>query len=118
MKIIVVGATGKIGSEIVTALSGRHEIVRVGPRNGDVLADYTDESSVRNMFQEVGEFDALICAAGRDSTFKAYETLGDDDYRFGFERKFLGQVRTRSKATAYAEASLESREGYQPTEQA
>lgn len=93
MKIIVVGASGRIGSEVVAALSGRHEIVRVGPRNGDVLADYTDESSVRNMFQEVGEFDALICAAGRDSRFRAYETLGDDDYRFGFERKFLGQVR-------------------------
>jgi NAD(P)-dependent dehydrogenase (short-subunit alcohol dehydrogenase family) len=93
VKVIVIGATGKIGSEIVTALSGRHEIVRVGTRRGDVVADYTDEASVRKMYQDIGDSAALNCAAGRDSTFKEYTELGDDDYRFGFERKFLGQVR-------------------------
>ncbi len=75
MKVIVIGATGKIGSEIVAALSSRHEIIRVGARTGDIVADYTDEASVRTMYQEIGEFDALICAAGRDSTFKSYTEL-------------------------------------------
>jgi hypothetical protein len=39
------------------------------------------------------QVDAVIGAAGRDSTFKPLESLSDDDYRCGFERRFLGQVR-------------------------
>ena len=93
MKIIIVGASGRIGVEIDRALSSNHEIVRVGVTSGDVQCDYTDDGSVKAMFKEVGAFDALICTAGRDSTFKPFESLSDEDYRYGFERKFLGQVR-------------------------
>lgn len=93
MKIIIVGASGVIGSKITDALSPKHEIIRVGARSGDILADYTDEQSVRNMFEQTGKFDALIAAVGGDSQFKQYSDLKDDDFRFGFERKFLGQVR-------------------------
>jgi NAD(P)-dependent dehydrogenase (short-subunit alcohol dehydrogenase family) len=93
MRIIIVGATGIIGRAVVDVLSPNHEIVRVGARTGDVIADYTDDSSVTRMFETVGEFDALICVAGRDSMFKSFDNLEDDDYRYGFERKFLGQVR-------------------------
>jgi NAD(P)-dependent dehydrogenase (short-subunit alcohol dehydrogenase family) len=93
MKIIIVGASGKIGKEVDKALSGNHEIVRVGRRTGDVQCDYTDTESVRSMFEEIGEFDALISVAGGDSTFKAFQDLEDADYQYGFERKFLGQIR-------------------------
>lgn len=37
MRVIVVGATGTIGRAVVEALSGRHEVVRVGNRSGEVL---------------------------------------------------------------------------------
>lgn len=93
MKIIIVGASGKVGKEVDKALSGSHEIVRVGVRSGDVQCDYTIPESVRDMFDKIGEFDSLISVAGGDSTFKPFEDLDDDDYRYGFERKFLGQVR-------------------------
>ena len=93
MKIIIVGASGRIGSKVDKALSGSHNIVRVGARSGDVQCDYTIPESVRDMFDKVGEFDALISVVGGDSAFKAFPTLDDDDYRYGFERKFLGQIR-------------------------
>ena len=93
MKIIIVGASGRIGKEVDKALAGSHEIIRVGAHSGDVQCDYTNEQSVENMFASIGEFDALISVAGRDSVFKTFEELNDDDYRYGFERKFLGQVR-------------------------
>ena len=93
MKIIIVGASGRIGTEIDKALSGSHDIVRVGVSSGDVQCDYTVPESVRDMFGKVGEFDALISVVGGDSTFKAFPALDDDDYRYGFERKFLGQIR-------------------------
>ena len=45
MKIIILGASGKIGSEIVRALSSKHEIVRAG-RSDDVKGDYTNTQSI------------------------------------------------------------------------
>ena len=88
MKIILLGASGIIGREIDQALSPQHEIVRAG-RNGDVKVDYTDTKSVKAMFDQVGKFDALVAAVGGDSSFKAYDQLTDEDFHFGFQRKFM-----------------------------
>jgi NAD(P)-dependent dehydrogenase (short-subunit alcohol dehydrogenase family) len=93
MKIIIVGASGRIGKEVDKALSASHEIIRVGVRSGDIQCDYTDMESVRGMFEKIGKFDSLISVAGGDSTFKSFQDLDDKDYRYGFERKFLGQIR-------------------------
>ncbi|CAB1057418.1 hypothetical protein D1BOALGB6SA_2171 [Olavius sp. associated proteobacterium Delta 1] len=92
MKIIIAGASGRIGKEVDKALSVSHDIVRVGFRSGDVQCDYTIAESVRDMFEKIGEFDALISVIGGDSVFKPFADLDDDDYRHGFERKFLGQI--------------------------
>ena len=64
MKIIIVGASGRIGKEVDKALSDSHEIIRVGTRSGDVQCDYTDTESVHSMFKEIGEFDSLISVVG------------------------------------------------------
>ena len=93
MKIIIVGASGRIGREIDKALSNSHDIVRVGAHSGDVLCDYTVPESVRGMFEKIGEFDSLISVIGGDSVFKPFAELNDEDYRYGYERKFLGQIR-------------------------
>jgi len=93
MKIIIIGASGRIGKEVDKALTDRYEIVRVGTRSGDVQCDYTDPKSVQSMFEKIGKFDSLIVVAGGDSVFKPYEELDDEDYRYGFERKFLAQTR-------------------------
>jgi NAD(P)-dependent dehydrogenase (short-subunit alcohol dehydrogenase family) len=93
MKIIIVGASGRIGKEVDKALSGSHDIIRVGARSGDVQCDYTVPDSIRDIFEKIGEFDALISVVGGDSVFKPFTSLDDEDYRYGFERKFLGQIR-------------------------
>lgn len=93
MKVILVGASGKIGRGVDRAVSANHEVVRVGLDDGDVQCDYTDPESVRRMFATVGCYDALVSAVGDDSRFLPFEDLVDDDYRYGFERKFLSQIR-------------------------
>ncbi len=45
------------------------------------------------MFEAIGAYDALVAVVGGDSIFRPFDELTDDDYRYGFERKFLGQVR-------------------------
>lgn len=101
MKIIVLGASGKIGRELVRLLSPSHEIVRAG-RDGDVQVDYTNPQSVRDMFEQVGEFDALAAVVGGDSVFKVYEDLTDEDFEYGFQRKFLAQINLVRIGTPYA----------------
>ena len=93
MKIIIIGASGIIGTEVDKALSIGNEIIRVGRSSGQVQCDYTTLESIKEMFEKVGKFDSLISVVGGDSVFKPFEHLTDDDYRYGFERKFLGQIR-------------------------
>lgn len=100
MKILLLGASGIIGREIDKALSPGHEIIRAG-RSGDVKVDYTDTKSVKAMFEQVGKFDALITAVGRDSEFKPYEDLTDEDFDYGFQRKFMAQINLVRIGTPY-----------------
>jgi NAD(P)-dependent dehydrogenase (short-subunit alcohol dehydrogenase family) len=91
MRIIVVGATGIIGREVVRALEGRHEVVQVGHRSGDHRVDVMDKGSIERLFQEVGPFDALVSAVGRVK-FGPLETLTDEDFRLCLDDKLMGQV--------------------------
>lgn len=93
MRVVIVGASGRVGREVVRALRSNHDIVTAGRSSGDVVVDYTDPESVRQMFEVIGSFDALVATVGGDSVFKPFEELQDQDFTFGFERKILGQLR-------------------------
>ena len=48
MKIIVIGATGIIGTKVVDALSGKgHEVIRAS-RNSAVKVDLNDQRGIRH----------------------------------------------------------------------
>lgn len=91
MKIIAVGATGTIGKSVVKALSGRHEIVKVAHSGGDVQVDLAIPDSIKKMYSVIGEFDAVVCAAGV-ARFGMLDDLTDEDYGIGLENKLMGQV--------------------------
>ena len=61
---IVVGATGTIGSAVVTALSARHDVVKVGHKGGAFHVDLASPDSVTQLLRAIGAFDALVDAAG------------------------------------------------------
>jgi NAD(P)-dependent dehydrogenase (short-subunit alcohol dehydrogenase family) len=92
MRIIVVGATGTIGKPLADALAQRgHEVVRVARSSGDFRVDITSRESIEQLFRSVGEFDALISAAGT-ARFKAVDELTDEDLQFSLSSKLMGQV--------------------------
>lgn len=91
MKIIVIGATGTIGSEVVKALSlKKHEVVGAS-RGGDVRVTIDDPASVRALFERVRDVEAVVCCAG-NAVFKPFADLTDADYELGLRSKLMGQV--------------------------
>jgi len=91
MKIIVVGATGTIGTAVVAALQDRHDIVKVGGKSGDERADITDSASIRALFQRVGRFDALVSATGKVH-FGDFAAITEKEVAVGLKDKLMGQI--------------------------
>ena len=91
MKIVIIGSTGTIGQAVVEALSGNHDIVKVGNRGGDFQVDISSTESIKKLYDSVGNFDALVSAAGL-AKFGALAELKDEDYSLGLNHKLMGQV--------------------------
>lgn len=91
MKIIIIGGTGTIGKAVAKELSSRHEIITVGYQHGDFQADITKSSSIEEMYQKIGKFDAVVAATGKVH-FASLTDFKAEDYSIGLESKLMGQV--------------------------
>jgi NAD(P)-dependent dehydrogenase (short-subunit alcohol dehydrogenase family) len=91
MKIIIVGAAGAVGRTAADALSGRHEVIRVGRTSGDVQMDIEDIDSIRTMYQEVGKVDAVVSAVGQVHFGPVHE-MTSEQFMKGVHQKLLPQV--------------------------
>jgi NAD(P)-dependent dehydrogenase (short-subunit alcohol dehydrogenase family) len=91
MRILVIGANGTIGREIVKALAGEHEVIGASRSNADVTADIRDVASIRAMYQKVGRLDAVVSAAG-SGAWKPLAGLTDEDFAISLGYKLMGQV--------------------------
>jgi NAD(P)-dependent dehydrogenase (short-subunit alcohol dehydrogenase family) len=91
MRVLVVGASGIIGSAIADALRGRHDVVRASRSKSPVRVDLDDVASIRAMYDTVGRVDAVVSAAG-NAAFKPFSALTDEDYAASFAGKVMGQV--------------------------
>lgn len=91
MKIVIIGATGTIGSAVVQALAQRHEVLRVGHQSGDFQVDLASRDSIERLFGQVAPFDALISTAGR-AAFKPLAELTEEDLQMSLSNKLMGQI--------------------------
>lgn len=91
MRVIVIGASGTIGSAIVAALGTRHEVFPVSSHQGTYRVDLGDRTSIEALFQSIGEVDAVISAAGLGK-FAPLAELTDADFAFSLGNKLMGQV--------------------------
>lgn len=91
MKIIIVGASGTMGKYLTHAFSSEHEIIKADHNGGDVTVDITSTDSIKNMFEQVGAFDALVSVAG-PTYVGPWKTLTDTEFRKGVEGKMMGQI--------------------------
>jgi len=90
-KIIVVGATGTIGQAVAVMLAQTHAVIRVGFNSGDATVDLGSKTSIVDLVEKIGSFDAVVCAAGASRFGSAWEA-SDDDFKFSIQNKLMGQV--------------------------
>lgn len=91
MRIIIIGATGTIGKELVEQLGHDHEIVSVAAHSGRLRVDIASRDSIERLFPAIGPFDAVICAAGAAQP-GTLDELTDEGFMLGLNSKLMGQV--------------------------
>ncbi|MCM0616865.1 short chain dehydrogenase [Paenarthrobacter nitroguajacolicus] len=99
MKVLVIGATGLLGTAAATALDARHEVIQAS-RSGDVQVDLADAESISAMFESVGKVDAVVACTGV-VPFKPLAELTAGDFEAGVADKVLGQVNLVLLGTPY-----------------
>lgn len=91
MKILVVGATGTIGSAVTHALNARgHEVVE-SSRHRQPVVDLDNAASIAAVFQRASNLNAVVCCAGA-AAFKPLADLTLADFELGLRSKLMGQV--------------------------
>ncbi|MGL6265868.1 short chain dehydrogenase [Aeromonas jandaei] len=96
MKIVIVGASGTIGSAVSELLARDHQVIRVGHSQGDATVDMRDPASIKALFAGLGQFDALVVASG-SAAFNALTEMTDEEWQVGLQSKLMGQINlTRS----------------------
>ncbi len=54
MKIVIVGASGTIGSAVSELLAKDHQVIRVGHSQGDATVDMRDPASIKALVHRAG----------------------------------------------------------------
>ncbi len=95
-RVVVVGATGLIGSAIVEhlttgAAASRYEVIGVSNQTKPGL-DLEDARSIDEFFRQMGAVDHVVVAAG-DARFAGLAELDEALIQVGISSKLMGQVR-------------------------
>jgi NAD(P)-dependent dehydrogenase (short-subunit alcohol dehydrogenase family) len=91
MKVIIIGASGTLGKAVDRELGARHQVVRVGHSSGDLRVDITDLQSIEQLYEKIGEFDAVVSATG-NIHFGPFEQFTPEQFEIGLRSKLMGQV--------------------------
>ena len=91
MKIMIIGATGTIGTAVSNILEDGNDIVRVGYSDGDFRVDLGSKMSIAALFDAVGPVDAVISTAGL-ADFGPLASLDDAAFDLALSNKLMGQI--------------------------
>ena len=100
MNIVIIGASGTIGSAVASELAQRHEIIEVGSRSGAHQADMGDIAQVRALFARIGKVDAVVVTAGK-LHFGPLADFTPEQFQLGLGSKLMGQVNVALVAQQY-----------------
>jgi NAD(P)-dependent dehydrogenase (short-subunit alcohol dehydrogenase family) len=90
-RVLVIGASGLLGSHVVRQLQGKAEVLEASATRGALKVDISSPESLRALFAKTGPLDAIVCVAGM-ARFIPWEKATDDDWAHGVANKLMGQV--------------------------
>lgn len=99
MKIIVIGASGTLGSAVADVLDANNEVVRAS-RRGAVRVDLENPASLDELFVAVPDADAVVCCAA-SGPLVGLTSVSDEDFEQGLRGKLLGQVALARRASRH-----------------
>ena len=91
MKLILIGGNGTIGKKIADHYNNQHEVIIAGRTSGDIQVDISNSDSIKNMLEQTGKVDAIVCMAG-EAKWDDFKSLTEDDFYIGIKSKLMGQV--------------------------
>ena len=91
MRILLVGASGTLGSALATTLRAQHEVLCASRSRSELRVDMANPESIQQLYADVGQVDAVISTAGCYS-FRALPELTDADFSSDIGTKLMGQV--------------------------
>lgn len=92
MRILIVGAAGTFGRAIHQRLQERgHDIITVGRTTGDIRCDIADERQLAGLWEQAGQLDAVVSAAG-EVKYAPLDQLSSSDFLESFTQKGLAQI--------------------------
>ncbi|MFM4732430.1 short chain dehydrogenase [Aeromonas salmonicida] len=100
MKIVIVGASGTVGSAVSELLAKDHQVIRVGHSHGDATVDMRNPASIKALFAKLGAFDALVVASG-SVAFNGLTEMTDEQWQVGLQSKLMGQINLTRAAIPY-----------------
>lgn len=99
-KVVVIGATGTLGSAVTGLLKERHEVIEVGATRGRHQVDSTDPKSVAKLFAEIGKVDAVVTTTGK-LHFGPLAEMTAEQFWTGLRDKLMGQINVVLAAQHY-----------------
>ncbi|HAM1278103.1 TPA: short chain dehydrogenase [Listeria monocytogenes] len=91
MKILLIGASGTLGSAVKERLEKKAEVITAGRHSGDVTVDITSVDSIKKMYEQVGKVDAIVSATG-SATFSPLTELTPEKNAVTISSKLGGQI--------------------------
>ncbi|MFY8325131.1 short chain dehydrogenase [Pseudoalteromonas sp. ZZD1] len=89
--VILIGALGKMGQAALTGLS-KHTVITAG-RSGDVdhIVDITSEQSITELYEKVGQFDAVVNTVGL-CEYETFADMSEAQWMTTIMSKMMGQI--------------------------
>ncbi|WP_048627267.1 short chain dehydrogenase [Listeria ivanovii] len=91
MKILLIGASGTLGSAVKERLEKKADVITAGRHSGDVTVDITSVDSIKKMYTQVGKVDAVVSATG-SATFSPLTELTPEKNAVTISSKLGGQI--------------------------
>ena len=90
--VLVVGATGTIGSAVAAALAtDGNEVITAARSGADHHLDISDADGMRSLFARLGPLAGIVSCAG-SARFVPLLESSDEDWAFSLANKLMGQV--------------------------